>query len=425
MTSVSQKNKIQRTTEQAIQLAKQVKNNSAIILTSQRKLLEETESLLQAIGRHSPGFSLADKTYEAGRELEWSKKYLSDCGIDFTTLRLEELLRQEDIWLIERQLNRPLVERLQWDQWDYCFVFIAAVGGMIADALFGDPKKGLSKMVSDRETWIGSLFERIHEFHQPNNPMDYQGPHFGGGGHRLRSIGHDLFGFIQGIWQIKNGTFSGRYYDHGKAYRIFSKHNQFGEFYKTVDFGAAVWEYVIHCFCDFFSPMSLPVPGFGYLARMPNRAARKFAADMYDNGYNFRHVLIQSISVVAVEVVIRTYFYLRMRESNLQRSEPADIKQRELLLLSHSLVMAFNCGKVIISPNALLELNLPQILAVAYYFIPWVIFQYRNNDTLNKAFRNIEELKAWSETQYLTTLEQFQNEPGLNSLLAKSPIVTL
>jgi hypothetical protein len=163
---------------------------------SNTEILKETESLLQAIGRASPslasGQSFLAKNYDNVAELGWSKKYLTDCGIDFTKVRLEDLLATDDIAAIELELNRPLIKRLQWDQWDYCFVFVAAIAGMIADALFGDPTQGLSKMVSDKETWIGQLFENIHGRHSADSPMDYQGAHFGGPGHRLRSIGHDL-----------------------------------------------------------------------------------------------------------------------------------------------------------------------------------------------------------------------------------------
>jgi hypothetical protein len=192
-----------------------------------------------------------------------------------------------------------------------------------------------------------------------------------------------------------------------------------------MDLGMAIWEYTVHCFCDFFSPMSLPVPGFDYLARMPYREVRKFAADMYEAGYSLRHMIIQGISVVAVETIIRTYLYLRMRESDLHHGEAADIKQREMLLLSHSLVSASNCGKVIISPKGLLVLNLPQILAVGYYLIPWTIFRYRNDHNLYKAFRNIEELKTFAENEYVKTLEVLQRDAGWNVFLEKSPLVIL
>lgn len=339
-----------------------------------------------------------------------------------SNISIDDFLSLEEIRLIEKNLNRPLVERSKWDRWDYATAFTVALAGAVIDTLVGNPRKGLSAICSDKDSFIGKWLEGIHRRHSNNNPMDYQGFKMGGGGHRLRSIGHDLLGFPFGIWQIMNGTFTGGYYQDGKYHDILSKATQYGCPYESKDFAEALWTYTAHVFCDFFSTYSLPVPGFGYLTKMPVREIRVFASEMYDSGYNLRHVMMQSFSALFIEITIRTYSHFRFKKGQGLENEQLSQKRRELLLLSHSIAAGFNVGKVAITGN-LLALNLSQIFAVVFHFIPFVMFHYRNNNTTQKLLRNIGDLKENHLLLESEMVRYMKESKVFNGFLMSQPII--
>lgn len=351
-----------------------------------------------------------------------SEQFLKDKNIDISKISVDDFLSIQEITEIESYLNRPLVQRAKWDKWDYITVFTISLVGVIIDTLVGDPKRGVSAICSDKNSFIGSWFEKIHSLHSQNNPMDYQGFKMGGGGHRLRSIGHDLLGFPFGIWQIMNGTFSGGFYQGGKYFEILSKVNQNGNPYGTQSFSDALFTYIGHVFCDFFSTYSLPVPGFGYLAKLPSREIRKFAAEMYNNGYNLRHMFIQGFSVFFIEIMIRTYSYFRLKKVLGLSNEQYTQKRRELLLLSHSIVAGFNVGKVAITGNVL-SLNLPQILAVVFHFLPYIMLYSRNNNKTQKLLRNINDFKENQRSLEFEIIENMEETATFKQLLYTKPII--
>ncbi len=351
-----------------------------------------------------------------------SEQFLTDKNFDLTKISVDDFLSIQEIKKIEAFLNRPLIQRAKWDRWDYLTVFTISLVGVVIDTLVGNPKRGVSAICSDKNSFIGSWFEKIHSLHSTNNPMDYQGYKMGGGGHRLRSVGHDLLGFPFGIWQIMNGTFTGGFYQGGKYFEIFSKVNQYGNPYESQAFIEALFTYIGHVFCDFFSTYSLPVPGFGYLAKLPSREIRKFAAEMYENGYNLRHMLIQGFSVFFIEIMVRTYSYFRLKKILGLTNEQYTQKRRELLLLSHSIVAGFNVGKVAITGNVL-SLNLPQIIAVVFHFLPYVMFYSRNNNKTQKILRNFNDLKEEQQNCDNEIIENMEESKTFKYLLNTKPII--
>jgi hypothetical protein len=242
----------------------------------------------------------------------------------------------------------------------------------------------------------------------------------GGGNHRLRSIGHDLFGFIQGIWQIKNGTFTGGYFEDGKWTEIVTEYNQYGTPYEKFSQMEAIWRYSVHAFCDFFSSKSLPVPGFGYLARMPIREVRKFADEMYKNNYNLRHMLVQALSIIVVEIVIRAYTHLKYRNIDIPK-ESLQLKKREMRLMAHCLVTSFNVGKIVVSKNPLL-LNLPQLLFTSYQLWPFIIDNYRRNNRIQIMLRNLDEIDDEAEEKYMKSLSGILSTKEFGNFLNQAPI---
>lgn len=388
------------------------------------KILEDTEILDKAI-RESLASDKNILEPLLTKEIPHfdSQQFFKDNNDNIETISIDDFLSFKEINEIESYLNRPLVKRAKWDKWDYTTVFIISLLGVIIDNLVGNPKKGVSAICSDKNSFIGSWFEDIHSLHPVNNPIDYQGYKMGGGGHRLRSIGHDLLGFPFGLWQIMNGTFTGGYYQDGKYFDIISKVNQFGKAYETKSFIESLFSYVGHVFCDFFSTYSLPVPGFGYLAKMPSREIRVFAANMYNSGFNLRHMFVQGFSVLFIEIMIRTYSYFRYKKVQKLTNDQYLHKRRELLLLSHSLVAGFNIGKVTITGD-ILSLNLPQILAVVYHFIPFVTFYSRNNNKTQKIIRNLNDLNDTQQQLENKLVENMKNDPMFHQIL-DTDLITL
>jgi hypothetical protein len=163
------------------------------------------------------------------------------------------------------------------------------------------------------------------------------------------------------------------------------------------------------------------VPGFGYLVQLPYRDIRKIAHEMYSNGYNLRHMFVQSLSVGIVELIVRAYFYLRYYRSELAK-ESILLKRREMRLLSHSLVTSFNVGKVMLAQNPLF-LNLPQILFTVYQIWPLIIDHYRRNNQIQMVLRNLDELDNTSTEKYLETLANPLSTSEYGAFLNEKPIL--
>ncbi len=424
MVSKKQKDRLKNINLDFDKLHSSATESIVIMATANQQLLGDTQSILaeiQASFLHKEIDFSRILPLPKGFGISWAESWLSSRGYDTSNIKLEDLLSNDDIVAIEMEVNRPLIDRLRWDRWDYIFAFSSAVFGSTADFLWGDPRKGLSSYLSKKKTMGGSWFEKIHSLHHSGSPMDYQGFKMGGSDHRLRSLGHDLFGFLEGIWQIKNGIFTGGYFDHGKWNQIISDTNQYGIPYGKMDWHEAIWYYVVHVFCDFFSSKSLPVPGFGYLVRLPYRDIRKIAHEMYSNGYNLRHMFVQGLSVGIVELIVRAYFYLRYYRSELAK-ESLLLKHREMRLLAHSLVTSFNVGKVILAQNPLF-FNLPQILFTVYQIWPLLIDHYRRNNQIQMVLRNLDELDNTSAEKYLETLATPLSAREYGAFLNEKPIL--
>jgi len=62
-------------------------------------------------------------------------------------------------------------------------LFLTATMGVVADTMWGDPTKGLSAYLSNKNTLVGGWFDEIHSMHHSGSPLDYQGFKMGGGNH--------------------------------------------------------------------------------------------------------------------------------------------------------------------------------------------------------------------------------------------------
>ena len=366
-------------------------------------LVDEAEDVLDA-GPTSPeeaGAIQVVPTEEhgvssSGQPLSWSDTLrdavgqLSSRGID-APRTIVELLSEDENKKIDAYLNRPLYMRLPWDKWDFLCAFGVGLAGAAIDLLLGTPGRFVQGAME--KGWLRDSMERIHRMHPGNAPIDYQGQSFAGkwGSHRGLSPGHDLFRPLEGIRQFEDGVFRGPYWKDGVKHIFESGVNQHGKEYEHMGWAAAVVAWLCHVACDFFSKSSLPIPGTSWLREWSNDETRRFLQNsVYQQGINLRHVTLQTIAPLAVEIGIRSYVAIRYRPSDAPKDALSQ-KTLELLALSHTLTVAINVGKIVIMKNPMM-LNVPALLALLRSVLGFVILEQRRNSFVYKASRNAAEL---------------------------------
>ena len=297
-----------------------------------------------------------------------------------------------EISKLSDEINKIDIKSVPFDKWDFIVVFAVALIEIGADFILGNPQKGLSKTLSDKNSKLGEFFNKIHEtLDHSKQPLDYQGYKFGGGDHRGRTFGHDLLMFPLAIYMLCKGKFIDGYFEDGAFQWVISNFNQFGTKYDGLRLDQAIIAYIIHMFADFFSTKSLPVPGMGILAHFSNRDIRKLAADMYSNGFNLRHTIVQGIPVLTAEILIRIFVSIKYWNNTEYTKNMINNKQNKMLLISHTCATAINIGKVIATKNPTL-INLPMILRVIK--LAWDVISDEINITHNAIIKvNMGTLK--------------------------------
>ena len=269
----------------------------------------------------------------------------------------------EEIKKLSQEMNDINIDSIPFDKWDYIVMFSVGIIESIVGLLVSSPKEGISKELSDKNSPYGSKLNELHkEWNHSNQPLDYQGPKFGGGDHRSRTFGHDLLAFPLALYMLTQGKFIDGYYDDGAYQTVMSALNQDGNEYAQMPFDQAVLAYLTHMGADFFSTKSIPVPGFGLLAHLPDRDVRKFVLDAYSEGFNLRHVMVQGLPVAITEIVIRLYCWLQSRTKDIS-SEAKKHKRDKMLLVCHTMALLVNTGKVVIMQDPT-SINLPMLLRV-------------------------------------------------------------
>lgn len=342
---------------------------------------------------------------------EKAKESLLDRGLDVDNLDYHDLVSESELKEIEDILNRPLSKREKWTKGDFVVVFVAASIGSLADIVLGDRNNKFTGKDSDFSQWLNHFHK-----HDSGGPIDYQGKGFGGGYHRGLSRGHDILRFIEAILMFKNGEFVGVRHEYGKAIKVVSKVNQYGTPYEQLSTIEAIVKYAKHMFADLFSTCSLPFPGSSFLAECDNRQIRKFAADMYQNGFNCKNIIIQSLSTIVIETIIRIYFSIQSVKrykdeivlsedySNLEAFKrffkPANKeKLNEMLLVAHAITTAVNVGKVVIK-KAPWEINITEIISVVKYGVKVLKSAMNRNSEYAKLIRNSNEIhEKWKQLE--------------------------
>lgn len=342
---------------------------------------------------------------------EKAKISLEARGLDVENMDYHNLVSQDELDEIVADLNRPISKREKWTKGDFVVIFIAASIGSIADIILRNRKNSLTGENSSFSKWLNQFHK-----HAEGGPIDYQGKGFGGGYHRGLSCGHDILRFIEGIMMFKNGEFIGIRHEYGQAIKVVSKVNQYGTPYEQLSTIEAIVKYAQHMFADLFSTLSLPFPGSSFLAECDNRQLREFAADMYQNGFNCKNIIIQSLSTIIIEVIVRIYFSIqsvRQYKAEVEISEDYSNfeavkhffkpenkeKLNEMLLVAHAIVTSINVGKVVIKTSPL-EINVTEIIAVVKYGVKVLKSTISRHSEYAKLIRNADDIhQKWQELE--------------------------
>lgn len=327
-----------------------------------------------------------------------------------------EFLKEIDIKSEIEQLNNEIqnidIRSIPFDKWDYIVAFTVGILEVAGDFLISDhnQQNSIAHKLSDKNSKLGEYFNNIHEkIDHSGQPVDYQGPKFGGGDHRGRTFGHDLIMFPLAIYMLCSGKFVDGFYEDKIFKIIISSTNQNGNAYVGMNLGEALINYFLHMFADFFSVKSLPIPGFSLLTHFPARKIRKIANDLYKDGLNMRNLALQGVPVATTEIIIWIYNSLRYLDSDYSIDQIKN-KKEKLLLISHGIATSVNIGKVIITKNPT-SLNLVMIIRTIH--LVWKVIKSEVEishkaieklglSTLQNKYKTLETLLLLDESIYYT-----------------------
>ncbi len=376
----------------------------------------------------APGFVVSERQLDptiSREELSYDELYilaeesLKSRGLEVDSIGFDDLLDDREMMELLEELDAPLPRDYKWKKSDFIVVFIAGLLGSVVDFILSNRENSFTGKASKFSKNLNEIHERIAP-HKPGAPIDFQGKidgfSFGGGAHRELSKGHDLLRFVEGIRMFKNGTFEAVAYENGVKHVVRTAFNQYGKPYEELPLIGAIVEYARHMFADLFSSNSLPFPGYSFLRESNNRDIRKFSTDMYQNGFNCKNVLTQSVTAVIVEIIIRLYFSI---QSVREYRNSIDVKEdysnweavkafakpmcqeklHEMILVSHSIVLALNIGKIIITERVE-QINVAEIIAVVKYGIKVTkAVAKRNSEYARIVYHATEVNKRWDDLE--------------------------
>lgn len=356
-------------------------------------------------------------TVEANEDVDYdllyssARKSLISRGLDVDSISYTDFIDDTEINAVIEALDRGKPREERWKKSDFIVVFVVALIGCGVDFVLGNrnnPITGKGSKVSDT---LNEIHEKTWK-HATGGPIDFQGKingiSFGGGNHRELSKGHDLFRCIEAIQMFRNGKFEAIGYVNGTKIGVETIVNQYNNPYVQLPLIEAIAEYMHHMIADFCSNNSLPFPGYSFLQESTNRDIRKFAADMYSNGFNCKNVMFQSITNVIIEIVIRIYFSIMSVKKYKESIDIAEDysnweaiksfvkpaskeKLNEMLLAAHTIVMAFNIGKIVIKKNVA-EINITEIMSVVTYGFKVTKAIAKRNSSYTKIMYHAEEI---------------------------------
>lgn len=311
-------------------------------------------------------------------ELDSVPQCMDDIAIALSAIPADKRKR------LEKEFFSSVPPSPPFDNFD--IFLLVCLGGMalLADFfLVGLPAK--TKWVPKNEGGViptGWLSERLKSFRVRNDnllsyfckvPFDKSTiPNTDAGlnpyNHRLLTFGHDPspIGMVFGLMDIVSGGMSGITRD-GRLFFIPGVPPNISK----ILLAPLIW--IGHLASDVATPMGIPVPGWTLtqILRIPAPGAEGGAtiADvgrmMYEQGYDFRHYLAGAVVPALVEIVIRTYHFLRylypLKKNsaaqnvfstnlayNYMKETTTESHLKAMLFWGHLTAAAINVGKIAI-----------------------------------------------------------------------------
>jgi hypothetical protein len=203
--------------------------------------------------------------------------------------------------------------------------------------------------------------------------------------HRMSSLGHDpVLGWIFGVRDILAGGFTAIGSDGSLVIQSVAG-------WEPAEYGVGLFVKILeafqsvagHMLSDVATKAGLPPPLFGLLQFLQMGGIRDhsisdIARGMYRRGYDFRHFVAGGLTVMIVEVFVRTAWTVRELSEGKSLMDALPVAGRRLqsgLFLSHTVATAINAGKFAVTQNPL-SLNWAQWLMFFRYLLPqahWVL----------------------------------------------------
>ena len=236
--------------------------------------------------------------------------------------------------------------------------------------------------------------------------------------HRMASFGHDpILGWFFGVRDILAGDFTAM----GSDGRLVI---QSMPGWEPAEFGIGLFVKILeafklvagHLLSDVATPAGLPPPFFGLLqffqqGGIGDHSIADIARAMYRSGYDFRHFLAGGVSVIIVEVFVRTAWTVRELSEGKKLVDALPVASTRLqtgLFLSHAVVTVMNAGKVAVTQDPL-SINYAQWLAFFRYVLPqmhWLLIGRESarasfvQEKLDESWKQLDEELAsvWAKT---------------------------
>ncbi len=324
---------------------------------------------------------------------------------------LEDLFSEDELKENEeviKALNEEYNSVHRLDKFDVSISVVAGLIGAIIDiVLVGIPEKGpdgleagsLSNFIRKKfnEKFDPKEMEKLANSKESKVPFDAQDNRhtteyvdgLSAYYHRMLSLGHDpILGFVFGLYDIMHGTMT----TIDKKGKIVSQVMNVYADRKETDIVSAFIKQIIHFKSDITTSMGLPAPmmalfnklQFGSIGEEEQTIA-EIVQGMYYEGFDFIHFCAQSISTIAIELVVRIAYAVKsIKEGNsIKDSIPISLNREKhpklatMLFMAHCEATAINLGKIIYTDNPM-AINYPQWLAFARYSykqLKWVLLE--------------------------------------------------
>jgi hypothetical protein len=339
------------------------------------------------------------------------KESLNEIDVDTEISRLADEIGSIDI------------RSIPFNKGDFIVIFVAGLLGACCDLLLGKPADGYGGALKKahepaiNDSSFGGLGKFLKQYDLKNNPIDKTIPGISVGDHRLYSYGHDLLRFFSSAGMILSGTGPVGISGLGGEISLEQAPSGWLEALEALkiapgdpqSYFKACIILALHLFKDYCSARSLPIPGMTLIANLNGDKMPKFIDELTnEKELNLRTLNGQVFSVAVIEIVIGLYCFIEKKACKYEEEYSVNQiknKKEKMLLISHSIAMLFNIGKVCVTKNPAF-INVPQIIRILTLAIKCIKNELETNQkSLEKI--NLSVIKNKYETvQTIILLDQ-------------------